>query len=147
MFQETIFPAAFHEFLKMALSPCIVMCSFLAANSLSKSVAEDSIFSFSLKRLPVSFTTAKASGKISRSTSSIFSSRCFFSSSISLYNTSLPLISSGDKSSAASFFSEIKLSIAIRCVLILALNSIVLLRSSSLESDWYFAKNSLTFAI
>ena len=55
-------------------------------------------------------------------------------------------MSSVGNSSAALFFSTIILSISVRCVLILPLNSAVLLRSSSFDNDWYCAKKPLTFA-
>ena len=64
MFHVTVPPAAIQVFLKMLLSPSMRICSFFTLNSLSSAVAVDTISGFSLKRLAVSFTTAKASGWI-----------------------------------------------------------------------------------
>ncbi|MNE69449.1 hypothetical protein D3C80_1651740 [compost metagenome] len=65
MSQVISFPAAFHLLAQTALSPSIVMYDFVAENSRSFAVAVTSICEFSLKRRAVSFTTEKASGRIS----------------------------------------------------------------------------------
>ena len=59
------FPAASQELDHIALFPLIFIWFFVDDNSISNREASTSIFSFSLKRLAVSFTTANASGKIS----------------------------------------------------------------------------------
>jgi hypothetical protein len=74
MSQVISFPPASHLLFHKALSPFITILSRLAAKSLSKSFAVTSTTSFSLNRLAVSLTTAKASGSISFKTSSIESS-------------------------------------------------------------------------
>ena len=68
MSQVIALPAAFQELAQVALSPSIVMYDLVADNSLSFGVAVTVKEVFSLKRRAVSFTTAKASGRISFNT-------------------------------------------------------------------------------
>jgi len=65
MSQVISFPAAFQEFAQTALSPSRVTYVFVAESSISFGVAFTITFVLSLNRLAVSFTTAKASGRIS----------------------------------------------------------------------------------
>jgi hypothetical protein len=69
MSQVISFPAAFHLFCQIDWSPSGYN-SFNSENSLSNADAVTEICELSLKRLAVSFTTAKASGRMS---SSVFS--------------------------------------------------------------------------
>ena len=135
MFQVTRLPPASQLFLYVTLSPSIIICDFLTLNSLSSSVAVATSSVLFAKRRAVSFITANASGRISLSTSSNFSLRCLPSLSICWYISSFCIISVNASSSAFFLSSAISLSTVETCCLMRDLNSVVLLLSSSLESD------------
>ena len=103
MFHFILAPAAVHSLCQIALSPEMVIPSFLAANSLSKSRAVTSRFPFSTHRCAVSFTTAKASGRIFNNVSSICSSIAFDSLSIFSNNSSFSSMSVDE---SAAFISK-----------------------------------------
>ena len=124
----------------------MVMCACFDANSLSRSFAFATRTSFSVNRRAVSFTVAKASGRISTKISSKAASLRFSMAS------RLPKISSRSSTSDSSavescvFKSVISVSISNKCSLILPTNSSVLPRNWSLLNDLYSAKNTLIWS-